>query len=74
MSKNKKKKSKKELMFTVESNGDLSHTVPLLSDCKDLIEGDMQDLSPKEQAETFYTITPKFMTEKQIIKLIRDGD
>jgi hypothetical protein len=70
----KKKKVKKEQMWIVRSNADLSYTVPLLSTAKELIEADFEDLDLKGQQGIEYTISPVWLTEKQIIKKIGEGD
>ena len=60
----------KELYWLVESNGDLSNTVQTLEHVKDLIEGDFDNEEQKQDVQ--YTITPKYLTQKEYEALPED--
>ena len=59
----------KKLYWLVESNGDLSTTTNSLTECQSLIDCDFKSLDENEQKETQYTITPTYLTDKELSEL-----
>ncbi len=61
--------NEKKPYYLIENNCELSLYVSDLDQCKSLIENDIASLEPDEIADTYYTITPTYLTDEEVSNL-----